>query len=61
MNGMTAKAKGSIKDLIKSGCEIIVPPKEQREKMSLGQTITIGSSVTSMASVIALLINSLTK
>ena len=61
MNGMTAKAKGSGKDLIKPGCEIIVPTKEQREKMSLGQTIAIGSSVTSMASVIALLINSLTK
>lgn len=61
MNGMTAKAKGSSKDLIKPGCEIIIPTKEQREKMSLGQTIAIGSSVTSMASVIALLINSLTK
>lgn len=61
MNGMTAKAKGSGKDLIKPGCEIIVPTKEEREKMSLGQTIALGSSVTSMASVIALLINSLTK
>lgn len=61
MNGMTAKVKGSSKDLIKPGCEIIVPTKEQREKMTLGQTIAIGSSVTSMASVIALLINSLTK
>lgn len=61
MNGMTAKAKGSSKDLIKPGSEIIVPTKEQREKMSLGQTIALGSSITSMASVIALLINSLTK
>ncbi len=61
MNGMTAKAKGSSKDLIKPGCEIIVPTKEEKEKMSLGQTIALGSSITSMASVIALLINSLTK
>lgn len=61
MNGMTAKAKGSSKNLIKPGCEIIVPTKEQREKMTLGQTIALGSSITSMASVIALLINSLTK
>ena len=61
MNGMTAKAKGSSKDLIKPGSEIIVPTKEEKEKMSLGQTIALGSSVTSMASVIALLINSLTK
>ena len=61
MNGMTAKAKGSSKDLIKPGSEIIVPTKEEKEKMSLGQTIALGSSITSMASVIALLINSLTK
>lgn len=61
MNGMTAKAKGSSKDLIKPGCEIVVPTKEQKEKMTIGQTIALGSSITSMASVIALLINSLTK
>lgn len=61
MNGMTAKAKGSSKNLIKPGSEIIVPTKEEKEKMSLGQTIALGSSITSMASVIALLINSLTK
>ena len=61
MNGMTAKAKGSSKNLIKPGSEIIVPTKEEKEKMSLGQTIALGSSITSMASVITLLINSLTK
>lgn len=61
MNGMTAKAKGSSKDLIKPGAEIIVPTKEQKEKMTIGQTVALASSVTSMASVIALLINSLTK
>lgn len=61
MNGMTAKAKGSSKDLIKPGAEIIVPTKEEKEQMTMGQTIALGSSITSMASVIALLINSLTK
>lgn len=61
MNGMTAKAKGSSKDLIKPGSEIIIPTKEEKDKMSLAQTIALGSSITSMASVIALLINSLTK
>lgn len=61
MNGMTAKAKGSSKDLIRPGAEIIVPTKEQKEKMTIGQTVALASSVTSMASVIALLINSLTK
>lgn len=61
MNGTTAKAKGSSKDLLRPGCEIVVPIKEKKEKMSLGEKIAIGSSVTSLASVIALLINSLTK
>lgn len=61
MNGTTTKAKGSSKDLLKPGCEIIVPTKEQKPPMSLGEKIAIGSSVTSMASVVALLINSLTK
>ena len=61
MNGTTTKAKGSSKDLLRPGCEIIVPTKEQKPPMSLGEKIAIGSSVTSMASVVALLINSLTK
>lgn len=61
LNGMTAKAKGSSKNLIKPGSEIVIPMKEEKEKLSLGQTIALGSSVTSMASVIALLVNSLTK
>lgn len=61
MNGTVTKAKGSSRDAIQPGCNIIVPAKEQREKMSLAQIISLGSSVTSMASVVALLINSLTK
>lgn len=61
MNGMTARAKSSSKNLIRPGSEIVVPTKEEKEKMSLAQSIALGSSVTSMASVIALLINSLTK
>lgn len=61
MNGTTAKAKGSSKDLLRPGCEIIVPTKERKDRMSIGEKIAIGSSITSMASIIALLINSLTK
>lgn len=61
MNGTVSKVKGSSKDAIQPGCNIIVPSKEEREKMSLAQIISLGSSVTSMASVVALLINSLTK
>lgn len=58
MNGMTAKAKGSSKSLLKPGCEIVVPTKEVKPKMSTGEIIGITSGVVSMASVIALLINS---
>lgn len=61
MNGTVTKAKGSSKDVIQPGCNIIVPTKEQREKMSLAQIISLGSSVTSMAATVALLINNLSK
>ena len=61
MNGTVAKVKGSSRDAIQPGCEIIVPSKEQKQKMTLAETISIGTSITSMASVVALLINALTK
>lgn len=61
MNGTVKKAKGSNKDAIQPGCKIIVPSKERKEKMTLAETISIGTSITSMASVVALLVNSLTK
>lgn len=61
MNGTVAKVKGSNRDAIQPGCNIVIPSKDQKDKMSLGQILSIGTSVTSMASVIALLINNLSK
>lgn len=61
MNGTVTKAKGSNRDAIQPGCKIIVPSKERKEKMTLAETISIGTSITSMASVVALLVNALTK
>lgn len=61
MNGMTTKAKGSSKSLLKPGCEIIVPTKEVKEKMTTAQTIALSSSIVSMTSVVALLVHNLTK
>lgn len=61
MNGRVTKVKGSNKNAIQPGASIIVPSKERRDRMSIGEMVTIGTSVTSMASVVALLINSLTK
>lgn len=61
MNGTVAKVKGSNRDAIQPGCNIVVPSKEQKDKMSLAQILSLGTSVTSMASVVALLINNLSK
>lgn len=61
MNGTVAKVKGSNRDAIQPGCNIVIPSKEQKEKMSLAQILSLGTSVTSMASVVALLINNLSK
>lgn len=59
MNGTIAKAKKSDRDLIQPGSEIVVPTKEQSKKLSLPEIVSLGSSVTSMASVVALLIHNL--
>ena len=61
MNGTVAKVKGSNRDAIQPGCNIVIPSKEQKDKMSLAQILSLGTSVTSMASVVALLINNLSK
>lgn len=60
-NGTVAKAKKHNNAAIQPGCEIIIPSKERSAKMSLAEKISIGTSITSMASVVALLINALTK
>lgn len=61
MNGTITKAKKSDKNLIQPGSEIVVPTKEQSRRLSLPEIISMGTSVTSMASVVALLINNLSK
>jgi protein involved in polysaccharide export with SLBB domain len=61
MNGTVSKVKGSDGSAIQPGAEIIVPTKEQSKRMSLAEIVSMGSSITSMASVVALLINTLSK
>ncbi|GHT04587.1 capsule polysaccharide transporter [Bacteroidia bacterium] len=58
MNGIVAKIKTSDKKLIQPGCEIIIPTKEKKEGLSSGEIISIGSSVASLATMVALLIKS---
>ncbi|MDL2214879.1 SLBB domain-containing protein [Dysgonomonas sp. OttesenSCG-928-M03] len=59
MNGTVSKVKGSQKDVIRPGCEIIVPSKEQAKRLSLPEILSLGTSMTSMASLIGVLINTM--
>jgi protein involved in polysaccharide export with SLBB domain len=59
MNGTVAKVKSGNKNAIQPGSEIIVPTKEPSTKLSLPELLSVGSTVTSMVTIIALLINAL--
>lgn len=54
MNGMVAKVSNGAK--IQPGCEIVVPSKLKR-KMTTGEALSLGSSVTSIAAMIASIAN----
>lgn len=49
MNGKVATGLGA---RIKPGCEIVVPTKREREKMSLSEILSIGSSAASVSTMI---------
>ena len=52
LNGEVSRLKGRTANLIQPGCEIVIPTKEERKRMSTGEVISIGSSVASLAAVI---------
>lgn len=54
--GVSEVSKFSSKD-IKPGCEIVVPTKSVSSKMSTAEIMTIGTSVASIATMIATLVN----
>ena len=54
MNGKVAKVSHKAKP--QPGCEIVVP-KKVRNRMSIAETLTIGTSVASIATMIATLAN----
>ena len=58
MNGDVAKVSGSTK--VRPGCEIVVPQKSIN-KMTTAETVTLGSGIASIATMIATLANILTK
>lgn len=59
MNGTVSKVKGKDKDAIRPGSEIIIPSKEEARRLSVSEIISLGSSVTSMATLIGVLINTM--
>ena len=58
MNGDVAKIKGSTK--VRPGCEIVVPQKSI-SRMTTAETVTLGTGIASIATMIATLANILTK
>lgn len=54
MNGKVAKAKHGVK--VEPGCEIVVPSKMKR-KMSVAETMSLGTSMSSIAAMIATIAN----
>ena len=54
MNGMVAKAKSGAK--VEPGCEIVVPSKITR-KMSIAETMSLGTGMASIAAMIATIAN----
>lgn len=61
MNGKGKRASKLSSKIVEPGCEIVIPFKEERERMTFEQTVALSSTVASMASVVALLINALAK
>ena len=55
MNGNVAKADRKHKPM--PGCEIVVPTKQQHERMSTAEIMTIGTASASIATMIATLVN----
>ena len=56
LNGTVAQLKGNSANDIEPGSEIVIPTKDEGKKMTLAQTISIGTSIASLASVITSLI-----
>lgn len=59
MNGTVSKVKSGDRSAIQPGSEIIIPSKEESRRLSMTEILSLGSSVTSMASLIGVLINTM--
>lgn len=57
MNGTVSRLKSSNRKAIEPGCEIIVPSKEEKKRMSAAEILSMGSTTASLAAVVASLVN----
>ena len=57
MNGTVAKPGVCQRSVVEPGCEIVVPTKEERERMTAAQVLSLSSTAASLATVVLALIN----
>lgn len=57
MNGTVSRLKARSSQAIEPGCEIIVPAKDPKKKMSTAEIIGMGTSAASLATMVATLVN----
>ena len=57
MNGTVSRLKSRDKKAIEPGCEIIVPSKEEKKRMSTAEILGMGSTTASIAAMIAPMVN----
>ena len=57
MNGTVSRLKSRDKKAIEPGCEIIVPSKEEKKRMSTAEILGRGSTTASIAAMIATMVN----
>lgn len=57
MNGTASRLKSRDKKDIEPGCEIIVPSKEEKKRMSTAEILGMGSTTASIAAMIATMVN----
>lgn len=57
MNGTVSRLKSRDKKAIEPGCEIIVPSKEEKKRMSTAEILGMGSTTASIAAMIAIMVD----
>lgn len=57
MNGTVSRIRSGSKTAIEPGCEIIVPSKDPNKRMSVAELVGMGTSVATLGTMIATLVN----